>query len=425
MRWVAATVVLVLLAAAAAGAQELTPSELRKLRRLTPLPPPPPDPTNRVADDPRAARLGQWLFFDVRLSANGAVSCATCHDPARGFTDGKPVAETLGKGTRRTPSLWNVAYQRWFFWDGRADSLWSQALEPIENPLEMGSSRLAALHLVHGDAELRAAYEALFGALPELEQPTRFPSDARPVPDHGEHPHHVAWTSMTAADRDAADRAYANLGKAIAAYERRLVRGDAPFDRFAARVLAGEEPGPDDISPAARRGLALFLGRGSCTTCHNGPAFSDSEFHNTGVPPPAGGAPDDPGRYGGIARLRASPFHAGGAFSDAPDGAAARRVASLRGGSETWGEFKTPSLRNLADRAPFFHAGQLGSLAEVIGFYSTLEGAAGRSHHQERILEPLDLDPGEARDLEAFLATLEGAPPDPALLAAPVSPGLD
>ena len=144
---------------------------------------PPPDPTNAVADDPRAARLGQFLFFEQRLSGTGTIACATCHEPGRSWTDGREVAEGLGTLTRHTPSLWNVAYNRWFFWDGRADSLWSQALSPLEHPDEHGGSRLQYAHLVHGDPELRAAYERVFGPLPELEDTERFPPEGRPVPD--------------------------------------------------------------------------------------------------------------------------------------------------------------------------------------------------------------------------------------------------
>ena len=110
------------------------PDSARTLQH-SPLPPLAPDPTNALADDARAARLGQFLFFDAGLSQNGRVSCASCHVPEQAFTDGKPLFEGLGRGERNTPTLWNVAYQRWFFWDGRADSLWSQALGPLTNPI--------------------------------------------------------------------------------------------------------------------------------------------------------------------------------------------------------------------------------------------------------------------------------------------------
>ncbi len=396
--------------------------ELRTIERLSPLPPPPPDPTNRVADDPRAARLGQFLFFDTRLSATGEVSCATCHEPERGFTDGKSLAEIGGvRGPRHTPTLENVAHQRWFFWDGRADSLWAQALQPLENPIEMASSRLAVAHVIHRDEALHAAYEAVFGPLPELADAARFPAEGRPV-DDPEHSHAVAWSSMAEADRRAVDSVFANVGKAIAAYERRLVRGDAPFDRFVAELRDGHVSKQAVLDDSAVRGLALFVGRGRCVLCHAGPALSDLEFHNTSAPPLDGGDPTDAGRYAGAVLVAASPFNAAGPHSDEPEGAAATRVRRLRGTSETWGEFKTPSLRNLVGRGPYMHQGQFATLTEVIDFYSTLEGAAGRSHHQERILVPLRLDEGEAADLLAFLTALTGAPLPSTLLAPPDSP---
>jgi len=412
------------LAAGAGGAsvarQDAGPLDVRRLARFSPLPAPPADPTNRVADDPRAARLGRYLFFDPGLSGDGTVACATCHDPSRAFSDGKPVAETLGRGTRRTPSLVNVAYMRWLFWDGRADSLWAQAVEPIENPIEMGGDRVAVARHLREGRELRAAYEALFGALPELDDARRFPAHARPDPERPDAPHARAWSSMSEEDREAVEGVLANVGKAIAAYERRLVRGDAPFDRHVRSLREGA--GEGSLEASARRGLALFLGRAGCAQCHSGPNFSDSEFHATGAPPGPFGDPEDAGRYAGAERWAASPWNAAGPHSDDRSGPAALRVSGLRRGSETWGEFRTPSLRNLAGRAPYMHAGQFLTLEDVVRFYSTLEGAVGRSHHQEQVLAPLHLEPAEVADLLAFLRSLEGAPLDPSLLQAPTSP---
>ena len=390
----------------------------RRAARLSPLPSVPADPTNRFADDGRAAELGQRLFFDPRLSSNGEVSCATCHAPEQNFTDGRPVAEGLGRGTRKAPTLVNSAYMRWLFWDGRADSLWAQAIEPLENPLEMGGNRLAIAHLVQGDATLRGAYTELFGPLPPLQESGRFPAHARPVPDEPDHPHQQAWSGMMETDRQAVDAVLVNLAKSIAAYERLLVRGDAPFDRYVASLeeADGAEHG---FSDAARRGLGLFVGRADCISCHAGPNFSDSEFHATGAPPGTHGDAEDPGRYAGAERLALSPWTAAGEHSDETAGRAARRVSRLRRGSETWGEFRTPSLRNLKGRAPYMHAGQFPDLESVVRFYSTLDGAVGRSHHQERILEPLQLTETEIDDLPAFLESLEGRPLPPPLLVPP------
>jgi cytochrome c peroxidase len=396
-----------------------------RIARLSPLGPPPSDPTNRVADDPRAAQLGQFLFFDPRLSAPGTVACATCHDPAKAFQDGLPAPHTIGQGKRRTPSLLGVAYARWFFWDGRADSLWSQALVPIENPIEMGSSRLAVAHLVHDDPDLRRAYEDLFGPLPALDDSERFPPDGLPLPSVADSPRALAWSAMSESDRVSVDEVFANVGKVLAAYERRLVPGRSAFDRFAEALAQDDEEGMRAMDPAAQRGLALFLGRANCMLCHAGPSFTDMEFHNTGAPAPGGGEELDSGRYAGIQELSTSAFQAGGIHSDEPDGTTARRVKHLRLTSDTWGEFKTPSLRNVASRGPYMHGGQLLTLEAVLRFYSTLEGASGRSHHQELTLVPIRLTEEETADLLAFLGSLTGEPLPDELLRAPAKPVLD
>ena len=128
--------------------------EESRIVAMGPLPTPPADPTNRWAEDPAAAHLGQWLFFDTRFSRNGEVACATCHDPEQGFGDGKALAEGIEQTERHAPSIWNTTYNRWHFWDGRADSHWAQALAPLEAPTEHGGNRLAYAHLLHDDADL-------------------------------------------------------------------------------------------------------------------------------------------------------------------------------------------------------------------------------------------------------------------------------
>ncbi len=397
---------------------ELAPN----LDRLSPLPSIPLDSTNRWHSDPRAIHLGHWLFFDPRLSVTGEVSCATCHDPQLAFTDGKPLAHTLGEGTRKTPTVLNLAYSRWFFWDGRTDSLWAQAMEPFENPIEMGMDRLAIAHIVSQDKSVRKAYEEIFGALPNLEDGSRFPAHGRPIASDQSHPHAQAWEALHASDQFAINRVFSNLGKAIAAYEAQLVRSNAPFDRYVSARRNGDPTGGAQLSQAAQRGLALFLGRGQCTLCHTGPTFSDLEFHNNQVPTRDGGLPQDAGRFDGERRVKASPFNAAGPFSDDPSGPAAARVRQLRIDASHWGEFKTPSLRNLRGRAPYFHAGQMPDLESVLEFYSSLEGSSGQSHHAERILKPLELTQSETRDLIAFLESLEGEPLPAHLLAPPESP---
>ena len=392
---------------------EVTDLLLKRVNALSPLPAPPPDPTNRFADDPRAAAFGETLFFDPRFSANGAVSCATCHDPDTGFTDGRQLAFGISQGNRHTPTLWNVAHHRWLTWDGRADSLWMQALDPIEDPREMGTNRGRLALEIAESPQLRSAYEAIFGPLPaaalEWGDAASRAIGARPrLREEGTLDVIRHWEAMDPASRDAINQIFVHAGKAIAAYQRTLLRGDAPFDRFVHALNGGETSQLDELSPAAQRGLILFLGKGNCTLCHNGPNFSDGEFHNNSLPTIHGGEPEDPGRYAGTAALKASEFHAAGPYSDAPTGTAAQQVRALKDTSESWGEFRTPSLRNLGERGPFMHQGQFSDLDDVIEFYSELEGASGRNHHQEQILVPLRLDDIEKADLRAFLESLEG-----------------
>src|SRR5690349_14366608 len=147
---------------------EFSASEISKILQHSPLAALPEDATNPFGPSEAAARLGQFLFFDRRLSASGTLSCASCHRPDFNWTDGKQLAEGAGRGLRRTPSLWNVAYNRWYFWDGRADTLWSQALKPLEGRAEMNGSRLRVAALIRTDPSLRLAYTRIFGALPEL-----------------------------------------------------------------------------------------------------------------------------------------------------------------------------------------------------------------------------------------------------------------
>lgn len=388
----------------------------------SPLGPPLPDPTNRVADDPDAIRLGQYVFFDRRLSANGSLSCASCHVPDTGFADGKPVAEGIGTGMRNTPTLWNVSYHRWFALDGRFDSLWSQALDPIEGPEELGSSRLHVAHLVYKDRALKTAYERIFGTLPPLDDPGRFPLQGRPMPAALDHAHHVAWAAMTTADQIAVNTLFVNLGKALAAYQRRIVSRKAPFDTFVEGLRTGDERKLNVLSSAAQRGLKVFIGIGNCRLCHTGPNFTDGEFHNVLVPPRDGGRPRDPGRYTAIRHLKSTPFLAGGEYSDAPGGEAGQLAVFLADSPENWGRFKTPGLRNVALTAPYMHQGQFATLADVVRFYSTLEGAVRVDHHQEQILAPLNLSEQQQADLVAFLQSLTDTSIDPDLLHQPESP---
>ncbi|MXZ01443.1 hypothetical protein F4Y93_12675, partial [Candidatus Poribacteria bacterium] len=275
-----------------------TDREWSVIQRLSPLPEtPPPNPTNRVADNPEAAQLGHKFFFDTRFSREGTVACATCHSPFHGFADVEATSLGADRGTRNAPTLLNVAYNEWQFWDGRSDTLWSQALVALEGEVEQAGTRLQYAHLVH--RHYAAVYETVFGELPDLADTTRFPADGKP----GD----AAFESMDEADQHAVNTVFVNIGKAIEAYERLLLSRNAPFDRF----VAGDT---EAISPEAKRGLKTFIGKGVCILCHDTPTFTDNEFHNLGIP--QGTLPEDTGRYAGISSLLSDPFNGGGVYSD-------------------------------------------------------------------------------------------------------------
>ena len=353
-------------------------SEVREIRKLSPLPEIPPSRTNRVADDPLAAGLGQRLFFDARLSSDGSVACATCHDPEKGFSDGLALSEGIARTDRHSQALWNVAYQRWFFWDGRVDSLWAQAVQPMLDEREMGATPQHLRQVVSGDPALLRPYVELFGE----------------VTAHSE------------------DRLLSNLGKSIAAYERRIVSRDSAFDRFVA-----EFPNGDQLDEPAKRGLQLFVGRGRCVLCHAGPNFSDGEFHNIGLLRNPD-LPRDSGRFEGGRRVKTERFNGSGEFSDDRSPAANIRTRYLAVKMNNLGEFKTPSLRNVAETAPYMHDGRFGTLREVLEFYSELPGEPPLGHREETLV-PLEFSDREMDDLEAFLRSLTGAPLDEKLTRAP------
>lgn len=369
---------------------------------LSRLPPPPVDPGNRYAARVDAAALGKRLFFDARLSRNGRVACASCHRPEHAFADVQPLSAGLGTTVRNAPGLLGVAYQHWFFWDGRKDSLWSQALVPLESAREHGMSRgtLAGVIAKHYARD----YVAVFGApgdLPDV--------DATLLGDGAQRQH---WDALDAARQDTVNRVFANVGKALAAYQRTLQPAPARFDVFADALAGGDPAANRKLNPDELAGLRLFIGPARCIECHNGPLFSNGEFHSTGV--------DDNDRDGRAMVFDAiahDEFNCLGRYSDARD---PHDCAQLRHLPKIWtgkpGAFKTPSLRNLASTAPYNHTGAFADLDAVLAHYnvgSTLAYAADRTN-----LSPLNLAPRELEQIGAFLHTLD-APPTAAQGGAP------
>jgi cytochrome c peroxidase len=394
------------------ASDDFTPEEVERILQHSPLGDPPPDPTNAQAESPAAARLGQALFFDPRFSGSGKVSCSVCHDPSRGLGDGTSLSKTFPL-ERNVPTLWNVAYQRWFFWDGRADSLWSQALHPLENPREHNGSRLSFLRLVASDGPLRAAYERVFGTLIGGADPGRFPPSGGPQSGLASGPERKSWDSLPAEDQVRVNRFFSNLGKALEAYERRLLSRRSPFDRFVEGLRAGDRTKTNALPPEAKRGLRIFVGKGNCRICHSGPGFSDGEFHNLGIPPLRGGP--EPLRFAGLEAVQRDPFNGKSTFSDDP-AEGAKKLDSLVHLPDTWGQVKTPGLRNVARTAPYMHQGQFKTLEQVVHFYSTLQGMLQAGHHERTIVLPLFLEPSESKALVAFLESLTDEDVDPNLL---------
>lgn len=391
----------------------VSPETASILRTLTPAPRLPQDPTNRYADDPAAAHFGQFMFFDTALSASGALSCATCHKPEMAFADGLPRAVASEEGRRNTPSIINAAHFAWLNWDGSADTLWGQAARPFEAEHELATTRTSIARLIGTDPDRRAAYEAIFESLPPVTYFEALPERAMPVLNDPKHPDQLAWDSMTDEQKTVVNSVFVNLCKAIAAYQMQLVAANSPFDRFAQTVRSADRQHwvgreVNGFGIAELRGLELFTGDAGCIACHAGPMFSDFTFHGVRVPPFHGGAPDDSGRFEGLGALLENPLNSAGPFSDAPDAPVAERLRFMKASSESWGMFRTPSLRNVALTDPYMHAGQFEDLDRVLDHYSTFEGALPPDNHAigNQLLRPLNLSSEQKSDLKAFLLSL-------------------
>ena len=279
---------------------------------------------------PEKAALGQQLYFDTRLSADGTVACATCHNPRFGFTDGQPVSTGMKgqRGGRSAPTTVNRVFSSLQFWDGRAASLEEQAKGPMVNAIEMGNpSHAPVVERLRQITGYREAFKRAFGT---------------------------------------ADFTIEHVAKAIACYERTNLSGNAPFDRF----QAGDKTA---LSAAAQRGLTLFNQKAQCLRCHSGPNFTDEQFHNLGVgitkPQP------DLGRY------------------------------EVSKQEKDKGAFKTPTLRDIALTAPYFHDGSTQTLEEVVEIYNT---GGFKNPFLSKEIVPLNLTAQEKADLVAFLRSLTG-----------------
>lgn len=353
---------------------QFSKEEIAKILQHGPWPPPPSrDPSNRVSGRPEAIALGEKLFFEPRLSGTGSVLCATCHAPWRQFQDGRARAFALQEVDRNTPSVLNVRFYRWYGWDGAHDSLWSQSLRPLLDPKEMNASPAHVAGVVR--TILPKEYEAAFGRPP------------------------------VAADEEI----LVDVGKALAAFQETLVSGRAPFDEFRDALAKNDADAMKTYPVAAQRGLRIFVGKGNCSTCHFGPHFTNGEFADTGVPFFAAKGRVDPGRHGGIQKLRASQFNLLGRHNDDPARTTATGTRHIELQHRNFGEFRVPGLRNVALTAPYMHNGSLATLRDVVQHYSELNEE--RLHADgERVLKPLKLTRAEIDDLVAFLESLSPQP---------------
>lgn len=399
-----------------------TAPEWLEVQKLGPLPALEPDTTSKYSDDPKAAALGQRLFFEKGYSgpikvANdlgqageaGKVSCESCHVKTDWYVDTRsdPPNTSLAIDWffRNSPTLVNVAtYSKWFGWVGFNDTLWGKCLIPAE--FVMGTDRSGIVHFLYQNQSYRDEYNALFD--PDLDpdldplspNAARFPVPASPIvaPD--------VWATLPDADKDVINQAYANFGKALGAYLRKLYSANAPFDAY----LAGDEAA---ISESAKRGAKLFIGKATCVSCHEGPTMSDNDFHVTGVsqigdhvlPMKDGG---DPGRYGAIDVYLGWDFSTKGKYNDDPTIDYSKDVTK---DEKLMGAFRTKGLRSVAETGPFMHTGHLATLREVVEFYNAGGGEAGTyAGTKDELMVPLNLSEQEIDDLVAFLETLTGDP---------------
>ncbi len=351
-------------------AVKFSEEERRKILAHGPWPPKTVrDPSNRVSGKAEAVALGERLFFEPRLSGTGSVLCATCHVPFRGFQDGRPRGFGLEEVDRNTQSVLNVRFGRWFGWDGANDSLWAQSIRPLLDPREMRSSAAQVSNRVR--SLFSSEYESAFGRKP---------------PDDDE-------------------ELLVDVGKALAAFQETLVSGRTTFDDFRDSLEKNDKEGIARYPAGAQRGLKIFVGKGNCGVCHFGPQFTNGEFADTGVSFFAAKGTVDPGRHGGIKKLKASQYNLLGHYNDDPRRSTATSTRHVDAQHRNFGEFRVPGLRDVARTAPYMHNGSLATLRDVVKFYSELNEE--RLHADgEKILRPLKLGESEIDDLVAFLESL-------------------
>jgi cytochrome c peroxidase len=383
------------------GKVKFSEKDLQRISTLSPLPEVPADPTNKVSKDMRAVNLGEKIFGDWRLSSGGEFACADCHRELDNFM-------TVRTGDFvDIPSLWNIGYNKWFFWDGRADSLWAQTLGPLEAAHEHNSTRTEIARLMSEDTTYKPVYEELFGKIPDFSDVSRFPYSARP--DSQDTELNEQWLKMAPEDQFEVNRVFANVGKVLAAYQMTIVSPKTSFDLFVEGIQQQDAKKMNALTQSAQRGLKLFIGKGKCIDCHSGPTFSDNAFHDTGLPDFSGIIGVETGRHGGIVSLWESTFSRSSPFSDAPN--ESQNLADLKVDASHKNQYKTPSLRKVTLTPPYMHTGQFRFLSDVIEFYSTMKDARVESPGEKIEISPRNFTEQEKVDLLAFLKAISDRVP--------------
>src|SRR5215467_11148876 len=413
------------------GHDGFSPSDWAKIKTLSPLPALPVDTTNKYRDSAAAALLGQRLFFEPRLSGpiqtgtpaqgqlgaigeTGKIACRNCHMPESGWlfdirsNNGGPIPNATALGslwmTRNVSSVVNTVFYvnpesgaHWRENDGFSDSEWFDAQSEPEGPPVQNGSRLQLAHVLF--EHYRDDYNAAFPEWPldkGLANDQRFPATGSPYTDTAN------WNRLSPQEKEIVNRILANYGKAIEAYLRKLVSRNAPFDRY----VAGWR---DAISAEAVAGLKLFVGKAGCVRCHAGPNFSDDDFHVIGLKIDTSRSPHaDPAEPGRSANqpLVCDPATAGGDFNvNGPfsDDRKTGRNRDFCGSKIATGLWRTKSLRQVAETAPYFRSGQAATLEEVIEFYDRGGDPEGTFQGGPKEIQPLHLSADEKRRLKEFL----------------------
>lgn len=391
-----------------------TAEEWETISTLSPLPEkPPPDTTNMYADDPKAAELGQRFFFEKGYSGplfvgddgmnggfgavgdTGKISCASCHE-GEWMIDlhSKPNNATLGADwlPRNSNTLVNAAYYApWIENDGISDSMWADALiDPEELSIAMNGSRLRVVHVIYD--KYKDEYNAVFD--PDLDPViATLPPDGKPGM--------MEYDSLPPDQQKMVTQVFVNFGKALQAYMRLLISQNSAFDRY----VAGDKAA---LSPSAKNGLKLFVGKANCVECHKTSHFSDDKFHVIGLV--AEGphvVPEEIGRANVLGRMMKNPFNSSGEWSDDKN---TGRLNDLPSSETEIGKWRTKGLRSVAMTGPYMHTGQFDNLTDVVKFYNDGGDPADFVGVKDKAIKELNLTDQEIADIVAFLESLTGDP---------------